>query len=273
MDVADYLERIGCRGALEPDLATLRDLHVAHLRTVPFENLDITLGRPIQLSLEAIYDKIVSRRRGGFCYELNGLFGWLLESLGFETELLSARVYQGEECGPEFDHMLVLVHGDQDYLADVGFGDSFREPQPLDGEPRVEGDRGYRIATARVDGSGDEVRSADRILEQRDGVGAWCPQFRFSLRGHELAAFRPMCDYQQSSPESHFTRKSVCSLATATGRITLSGNRLIHTGRDGRREEVIANLDEYHRELRVRFGIEIPRVDLVANLLAAPPPA
>src|SRR3954447_25028309 len=105
MEIDAYLKRIAYRGSREPTVETLRQLHRAHLLAVPFENLDIPLGNPIVLSVPSFYDKIVERRRGGFCYELNGLFAWLLEQLGFHVELLSAGVFSGNRPGPEFDHL------------------------------------------------------------------------------------------------------------------------------------------------------------------------
>src|SRR5512145_1406842 len=109
MDVDSYLARIGYAGPLRTEPQVLRDLHRAHMHSVPFENLDIHLGRRIELGLEPIYDKIVRRRRGGFCYELNGLFAWLLERLGFELQRHSARVFGAAGLGPEFDHLTLQV--------------------------------------------------------------------------------------------------------------------------------------------------------------------
>ena len=110
MDIHAYLSRIGYRGTLEPSAATLHALQQAHLLAVPFENLDIHLGRPIVLDQTALFDKIVARRRGGFCYELNGLFAVLLRELGFEVTLLSAGVARASGgFGPEYDHLTLLV--------------------------------------------------------------------------------------------------------------------------------------------------------------------
>jgi len=103
--------------------------------TVPFENLDIHLGRKLSLYPERIYDKIVTKKRGGFCYECNILFYELLSSLGFRVEYLSARMVQGRTVGAEYDHMALNVHLENDYLADVGNGQSFREPFPWAGGP------------------------------------------------------------------------------------------------------------------------------------------
>src|SRR6476660_7309603 len=110
MDVQAYLRRINYHGEQAPTAAVLRDLHRAHLLAVPFENLDIHLGRPIVLDQAALFDKIVRRRRGGFCYELNGLFGLMLRQLGFDVTLLAAGVARADGgFGPEFDHLTLLV--------------------------------------------------------------------------------------------------------------------------------------------------------------------
>jgi N-hydroxyarylamine O-acetyltransferase len=129
MDISKYLERINYHGSPESTVETLQALHEAHLLSVPFENLDIALGREIVLDEAALWRKIVEHRRGGFCYELNGLFVLLLRALGFQVDMLSAEVAGSTgEFGPEFDHMTLLVHLEKDWIADVGFGDSFRRP-------------------------------------------------------------------------------------------------------------------------------------------------
>jgi N-hydroxyarylamine O-acetyltransferase len=150
MNVPAYLERIGYHGPLSPTAETLRRLHVAHLFAVPFENLSIRWGEPIVLDDEALFEKVVTRRRGGFCYELNGLFAALLRALGFEVTMLSAGVGRSAgEFSPDYDHMALLVTLEDRWLADVGFGDSFREPLRLDerGE-QGEGGLAYRVEEA-----------------------------------------------------------------------------------------------------------------------------
>ena len=109
MDVEPYLDRIGYQGPREPSADAFRQLHRAQLLTVAFENLDIPLGHSIVLSLPSIYSKVVLHRRGGFCYELNGLFGWLLEQFGFSVKKLSARVSEGDQLGREFDHLVLMI--------------------------------------------------------------------------------------------------------------------------------------------------------------------
>ncbi|MEM7245334.1 MAG: arylamine N-acetyltransferase [Acidobacteriota bacterium] len=247
MDVAPYLQRIGDRGSLEPTLETLRRLHLAHLRTVPFENLDISLGRPIDLSLPALFGKIVTRRRGGFCYELNGLFCSLLRELGFRLDLLSGRVFGQRGLGPEHDHALLLVHLEESFIADVGFGDSFLTPVPLSTDAHVEGDRAYRFV--ETDGHRD--------LQQRTD-GDWASQVRFTLEPRELDDFAATCRHHQTSPESTFTRKSTCSRATETGRVTYSDGRLIVTEGGERTETALADADAVRSALKEHFGVVLP---------------
>ena len=147
MNIKAYLERINYHGLLAPTAETLRDLQVAHLLAVPFENLSIHARQPIILEDEALFTKIVERRRGGFCYEANGLFAALLRALGFDVAMLSAEVARADGgFGPDFDHMALMVTLEERWLVDVGFGDSFLEPLRLDerGE-QVQGGRAYRI--------------------------------------------------------------------------------------------------------------------------------
>lgn len=249
MDVKAYLERINYRGSLAPTAETLRGLQVAHLLAVPFENLSIHAREPIILDDEALFAKIVGRRRGGFCYEANGLFAALLRALGFDVAMLSAGVARpGGGFGPDFDHMALMVRLEERWLADVGFGDSFREPLRLDerGE-QTQGGRAYRILP---DGS-------HLVLMQRDGDGGeWAAQYRFTLRPREYVDYAEMCRHHQTSPESHFTKARVCSRATEEGRITLSEMRFITTSQGGgRRERTLEGQEEYAEILREHFGI------------------
>lgn len=246
-----YLDRIGYRGPLSPTAETLRALQVAHLQTVPFENLSIHAGQPILLDDESLFEKVVVRRRGGFCYELNGLFAALLRALGFQVAMISAGAAKPDGTfGPEFDHMALVVELEERWLADVGFGDSFREPLRLDERSeQPEGERSFRI---------DEADGGRLLLLRRNGPGEpWQPQFRFSLQPYEYPDYAGMCRFHQTSPESHFTRRTVCSLATPDGRVTLSGMRLITTRGRGRQERVVASEEERVALLREMFGVVV----------------
>ncbi len=250
MNLNRYLERIGYDGPVEPGRETLRRLHRQHLLRVPFENLDIHLQRPFTLETPALYDKIVERRRGGFCYELNGLFAWLLRELGFDVSLHSARVVGSDgRPGPEFDHMTLLVRLKQRWLADVGFGESFLDPMRLDSEePYFDGHTTHRIAARG---------SSAFAVEQLDAGQEWAPQYVFTTRARRIDEFDEMCVYHQTSPDSHFTRKRLCTLATAEGRITLAGLTLIETVGGERRETPLAGDAEWRRTLRDVFGVNV----------------
>lgn len=257
MDVFAYLERINFRGSVEPTVETLNALQKAHLLSVPFENLSIHAGEPIVLNEEALFDKIVWRRRGGFCYEVNGLFAGLLRELGFHVEMLSARVARADgSLGPEFDHLALLVKiGENNFLADVGFGDSFLEPLRLDERKEQEqGERAYLI----------EENGEELTLFQCKSNEDWAPQYRFTLKPYRFSDFAGMCLYHQTSPESHFPKKVVCSRATEKGRETLTDLRFIETINEEKRERILNGKEEFDKLLRERFGIVLSEAQLSA---------
>ncbi len=259
MDVGEYLERIRYQGPRDASAKTLAAIHRAHMLAVPFENLDIPLGRPIVLSLPALYDKIVRRRRGGFCYELNGLFAWLLERLGFDVGMISARVFDGGSPGPDFDHMALVVCTQGNWIADVGFGDSFSDPLPLtDGVEADQHGSTYRLIASDTRWRIDRRRDAE-----------WEPQYDFSLTLRAIGDFAPMCRHHQTSPDSTFTRKAVCSLATPDGRVTLSSGRLITTTGGRREEREVSEEAEYRRLLKEIFDVDLgedARIDRILSI-------
>jgi N-hydroxyarylamine O-acetyltransferase len=249
MDTEAYLQRINYSGSLAPTPQTLRALQVAHLSAVPFENLSIHSGEPIILDDAALFRKIVKNRRGGFCYEANGSFAALLRSLGFEVAMLAAGVARAEGgFGPNFDHMTLMVTLAERWLVDVGFGDSFREPLLLDSrDEQVQGSRSFRILP-------DDTHL---VLSRRNDGGDWEPQYRFTLQSYGFADYEEMCRFHQTSPDSHFTKGTLCSRATDDGRITLSGLRLISTSgpEPTRHERTLTSEEEFQRVLRDEFGI------------------
>jgi N-hydroxyarylamine O-acetyltransferase len=245
-----YLDRIdACRPACL-DADALRTLQRRHLLAVPFENLSIHLGEPVTLDEPALFDKIVHRRRGGFCYELNGLFALLLTALGFEAELLSARVHGDDGFGPPFDHLALRVAAPESpwpWLVDVGYGQFSEHPLRLDNR-REQHDPGGRFRLVDTD-------SGDLLVLREDSV-----EYRLERRARALRDFEPACWWQATSPNSHFTRSLVCSRLTPTGRVTLSGRALIETVAGERHERQLdddaAVLTAYQRH----FGIDLDRV-------------
>lgn len=249
VSVPSYLARINYSGPTAPTIETLRAVHRAHLLTVPFENLDIELGRKIVVDEDVIVRKVVELRRGGFCYELNGAFAALLRALGYRVTLLSARVArEGGGEGPEFDHLILRIDLDQPWLADVGFGESFLEPLRMQAGLEQEDPAGiFRL-----------VQLGERFqLERSVAAGEWRRQYSFGFKPRRLEEFAGMCHYHQTSPESHFTQNRICTRATPTGRITLSGMKLIVTRNGHREERMLGSEEDWADILAEQFGIHL----------------
>ena len=261
--VAAYLQRLGLPPTPSDPPPTLSDpppaldgaglarLHRAHQLAVPFENLSIHLGEPISLALPDLMTKILARRRGGFCYELNGAFAALLRALGADVQLVAARVHGGEGgFGPPFDHLALVVRtadGDGPWLADVGFGDHSVHPLRLD-------DRGEQLDDA---GTFTLLDVEDGDVEVRqDGE----PVYRLERRPRALADFAPTCWYQATSPASHFTRSPICSRLTPQGRVTLRGRRLLTTVGGERSEQTLASDAEVLAAYRQHFDVTLDTV-------------
>ncbi len=226
-----------------PSATSLAHLQRAHLQHVPFENLDIHLGVRIELDPSAIFDKIVRRGRGGFCYELNSSFASLLGSLGYAVSLLEARVFADGVPGIAFDHLCLMVELERRYLVDVGFGDSFVEPLPL----VVDEDLADPAGTFRITETGDGWYDL-----HRDGS----PDYRFSTDPRRLDEFAPGCRHHQTSQETSFTRRPVCTRLTDDGRITLLGSTL-STSSDGERTDRPIEVDELVDTLASMFAITV----------------
>jgi N-hydroxyarylamine O-acetyltransferase len=246
---AAYVERIGLE-VRPPDGRFLQDLQRSHLRSVPFESLSIHLGEGISLGEEALFDKIVGRRRGGFCYELNGLFAELLIALGYEVTRLAASVYTGQSVGPPLDHLALRVVADGDrWLVDVGFGAFAQHPLRFD----VRGDQADPAGTYRI----EQLVNGD-VLVAENGA----PTYRLEPRPRELAEFGPTCWWQQTSPESHFTIAPICSILTEHGRVTVRGRTLIESTASLRSERDVDDDSELLAIYRDRFGIVLDRIPL-----------
>jgi N-hydroxyarylamine O-acetyltransferase len=247
MNIDQYLQRINYAGSRNPTVETLRGLHRAHMLAVPFENLSIHSGERIQLNHEWLFEKIVTRHRGGFCYECNGLFAWLLGELGFQVTLLSARVRNsvGDGFGPEFDHLILKIDLQEPWLADVGFGDSFLEPIKL----QINAEQNDAAGTFRIQESGNGF-----VLEEQD-KDVWQPQHFFSLTPRTLDEFKEMCHHHQTTRDSPFRKKWLVTIARIDGRTTLTAGQHIVT-RNGIREELTYRPSEIYTLLKQVFGIE-----------------
>ncbi|MVM33850.1 acetyltransferase [Spirosoma sp. HMF4905] len=250
MNASAYLKRIGYVGWPDICLASLQTLHYQHLLAIPLENLAIHAGIPIRLSVDALFEKIVTQRRGGICYELNGLFYELLLELGFTVKRVSGRTYTaGIGFNPEFDHLALIVQINEiDYLVDIGLGRRFPlYPLRLIVDSVQEDHTGcYRIT---------QPAYGSFMLSQRTEAGLWENVYQFTLTPQELSAFDAMCHYHQTSPASFFTRNKVCTLITEEGRITLTDHSLKRTKNGQTYEQLVTSPKVFDQLLTDYFGM------------------
>lgn len=248
-EITQYLERINFDEDVNPTLETLSQLHLKHLRAVPFENLDIVIARPFKLGEKHAFNKIVNERRGGFCYELNYGIYQLLVSLGFKVEKLSGRVYKDEVFGPQFDHLLLKVTiAQHEYLVDVGFGDCFNEP--LRFEEGIQSHSNGEFSISK--------QEECYLLQRQHPSELWKEQYIFNLTSRKINDFAEMFEYHQYHQGSGFAKKLICSKLTPEGRITISNNELITTEGLAKEKREIAGVPELQSLLENEFGIKLP---------------
>ena len=249
MDISKYLQRINFPGPVHADNQTLKSLHRHHIMSVPFENLDIHYHRLFDLELSNIYKKVVDNFRGGFCYELNYLFNSLLNTVGFSTKIISARVFDSEGAlGPPFDHMSIYVKTDRDYIADVGFGDLFLVPLEIREGVQDDGRNFFLM---------ESLNSEDYIISMSSDKSNFQKKYVFSLKEAPLECFIAPCYDKQTNPDSYFVRNAVCTLPTESGRVTLFNDKLIRKTHTEKIEISILNDVDLRIQLRKNFNIEI----------------
>ncbi len=255
LDLAGYFERIGYRGAADPILATLHDVVTAHTRTIPFENLDPLLGHPIDdLSAEALTDKLVRRRRGGYCYEQNGLMGYVLDELGFGVRRFAARVIwtpapSGSVPSQTHTMLAVTVPGDdQPYLVDVGFGGQ-TPPSPIRLEPggvHQTTHEPYRLRTR-----------GDVLVLQTEIRGEWQPLYEFATRTVPAIDLKVGSWYVSTHPSSIFVTSLMVSIMTAQGRFNLDGRDLSFHGGGTTEKTRLDDASAVVDVLAERFGLNV----------------
>ena len=259
-----YLARIGFAGTPRADADTLVAVHRAHLRAIPYENLDVQLGRPVSLDIDAIFAKLVVGRRGGWCYEMNGLLGWALQAMGFTVTRLCAGVMRSARGDAALgNHLALWVHLDEPWLADVGFGDGTLEPVPV---------RAGRIRQGGLEFALEALPEGWwRLHNHPHGAAA---SFDFRLAPADGGLLARQCQFLQTSPESPFTRVAVVQRHVDGGLALLRGRVLkqVRMGRGGtlevtRRE--VADQDDYLGVLRDGFDLIPPEPDRLWARVAA----
>lgn len=260
MNLTDYLNRINYSAPLRVDLATLNGLIEAHVRAVPFENLDIYAERPVEWSLEAAYDEIVTRKQGGWCFEMNTLFEWVLSEIGFDVTRLSGGVRR-EKAGDIAlgNHLCLLVSLDRDYLVDVGFG----------------GSQISAIALEEAETLHRPLRMA--LLDAGDGYwrmheGGWRSAMSYDFRAEpgDNALLQRQHDVQVEDPNSIFRKTMTAKIRRGRSYHTLRG-QMLETNHPGSKEapRIIVSVDEMRTVLRDLFGLEEPDLERLWPMLTA----
>ncbi|MDR1821501.1 MAG: arylamine N-acetyltransferase [Oscillospiraceae bacterium] len=248
LDLTQYFARIGYTGYAEPTAETLFALHTAHTHSIPFENLDVMRGKEISLNPQALFDKLVTRGRGGYCFEMNGLFSRVLSQLGFSVTRLLARsvIAPGVYTAKLHEVMRIDVSGAA-YLCDVGYGnEGISAPIQLDASaPQEQFGSTYRV-------SRDE--KGRRVLERLTD-GGFVPMYAFTDEEFGEADFEVASHYTSTHPSSFFRMLSFATMPTKTGRVTLTDSEL-KTVADGK--TVIRQLSgraEFNELLETVFGL------------------
>jgi N-hydroxyarylamine O-acetyltransferase len=259
MNLSAYLTRIGFTGDARPDLQTLRRIHRLHLEAIPYENLDVQLQRPLGFELAAHFEKLVHSRRGGWCYEMNGLLGWTLERIGFQVQRLAGAVVR-EKAGDAVigTHLALCVRLDRPYLADVGFGDGLIEPTPI-----VEG----AFRQDRFDFRLERVDDTWWRFHNQPYGGA--PTFDFELSDASGAQLAERCHWLQTAPESGFVQNAVCQ-RYVDGELRILRGRVLKVVRGENIEQrTIDSAAEYRQVLAASFGIELSETARLWEKIAA----
>ncbi len=243
MNLAAYLDRIDYHGSLEPTLATLTALHRAHLMNIAYENFDIHLGRRLSMDEQAIFDKLVRQRRGGWCYEMNGLFAAVLRQMGFRVTLLSSAVDRPNEGDlAENSHLIARVDLDRPYLVDVGFGNGILDPLPLEPGEYTQGFLTYGLD-----------RQGERWVFRNQPYGG--PGFDFTLQPHVMADFAEKSTWFQTEPDSRFRKIAFCFRFQPDVVYGLIGVVLRSTTAEGSAETSLETEADYRRALEDIFGL------------------
>ena len=248
--LAAYLERIGFYGSARPDLETLRGLQGAHVLSVPFENLDVQLRRPVGLDIDTCFDKIVRQRRGGWCFELNGLLGRALQEIGFDVVRMSAGVMRERFGDVQMgNHLCLLVRLDRPYLVDVGFGGSLLQPLPLSASEHDH----FPYHITLTDMSGGYWRFSERALGEAFS-------FDFSVARADETRFAKKCAELQTSPDSSFVQNLVVQRRMGDKHLSLRGRVLTTLHETGKEKTQLASVDEWVAVLRDKFDLDVPEV-------------
>lgn len=240
-----YLARIGHLGPVRPDLATLISLHRAQAMSVPYEGIDVYSGTPLDHSLDGIFRKIIKNRRGGWCYESNGLLGWALQAVGFTVMRAAAGVYRSQRGDAALgNHVILLVRLDQTYLADLGLGDALRAPIPLSEGIHNDGPHSFRLE-----------KLPDGYWRFHNHALGSPADFDFLDLPADEALLSQKCSFLQTSPTSAFVENFQCIMMRPDTSLSILGRVLRRTEINGVEKRLIASADEMTTILASDFNI------------------
>jgi len=272
MNVDDYLKRFNSINYKEPSIQNLFRLQSNHLLNVPFENLDIHLGCQYEsLDLEFLYDKIVNKKRGGFCCELNYLFYWLLDQLGYRVAILACRPYQmrHEHYSEWFSHMALQVSmNESQFIVDVGFyAHNFRAPLKFTLnhiQPDVTGH--FKIKPSTSASAHDPAPNPHTFVIEKcanEDLSLWMPLYEFNIKPRRIDEFKPMVDFVKSKEHLRFHQKSICVIHTSYSVLKLVGHKLsevIYTNSaEKSRTQSTLTTNEVFDAIRNIYGINLDR--------------
>lgn len=260
MQLSDYLRRVGFDGATAADLATFRAVHRAHALSLSYENLDVQLTRPVTRDPADAFDKIVTHRRGGWCYEMNGLLGWALEEIGFDvTRLAGAVMRDMVGDGVIGNHLVLMVRIDgEDFIGDVGFGDGLIEPVALREGPIA----GNPLRCSLHSIGGGWWRYAN---DPRSGG----PSFDFNPSVTDENLLEEKCRFLQSDPSSPFVQNAVVQRWTAGAHLSMRGRVLRALTPRDEQKSLIADAEDYAATLKNLFGLDLPEAASLWPAIAA----
>lgn len=249
-DLDAYCARINYKSSREVSAQTLRALHFAHVHNVPFENLDIHLGKPLSLEPADLFSKIVTHKRGGYCYEVNSFFTMILRAFGFQVQGLLARVlYSFSDFRPRSHQLLLVTVDNESWIADVGFGSCcLREPLRLtQGVVYEQGPDSFRL----------RAEPGPTYILEAFLTGRWQDLYAFTLEPFELVDYEPFNYWNSTSPHVRWTQQKVCTIPTKDGRIVAVDREFkIHT-RGNTQTMLAKSHEEYLQLLHNYFGLEI----------------
>ena len=250
VDFDTYMERIDSRRSRSISIDYLRELHRRHVLSIPFEALDVYFKKPIHLDIKSIYEKVVNRNRGGYCYELNYLFYALLTHLGFHCYPVSSRIYNEEILGPDFDHMSIVVEMDDVWLVDVGYGDLFLEPLKLFSTSIQED----RFKNYKIEGAAEDLYL---LTESFKDNSSFIKKYLIDIKPRKIDEFLEQNIVKQNDKGSYFVKNRICTVATPEGRKTIFNNVYKVSAGDLKKEILIENENQLHAILKREFNIEV----------------